>query len=198
MLRVDKKVHKFFDTQDVCERRPNHTLLENTGVLRGVAVRKLSSAERFTCLERAYREGAALEEAASAAVLQSSHFSGALSALQSVHGAGYIHGDVRFANIIYDGKATHLIDYELARERTASPSYPLTSATCDLCVGQCVCVCTWRQRERERGRGWREGEREGGRDLALNSNKNSPGNDLLIQVNATHLDSKVCSFHLDQ
>ena len=128
VLRVDKKVHKFFDTQDECERRPNHTLLEKTGVLRGVAVRKLSSDQRFTCLERDYIEGAALEVSASAAaaVLQISHFSGALSALQSVHGAGYIHGDVRFANIIYDGKDTHLIDYELARERTASPRYPLT------------------------------------------------------------------------
>ena len=126
VLRVDKKVHKFFDTLDACDRRPNHTLLEKTGVLGGVAVRKLSSDQRFTCLERDYIEGAALDGSASAAVLHISHFSGALSALQRVHGAGYIHGDVRFANIIYDGKATHLIDYELARERTASPRYPLT------------------------------------------------------------------------
>ena len=57
-----------------------------------------------------------------------------------------------------------------------------------VCVCGTVCVCVYVETEREREREGMEGGREGGRDLALNSNKNSPGKALLIQVNATHLD----------
>lgn len=45
-----------------------------------------------------------------------SQYSGVLSMLHQVHEAGYVHGDIRDANMVFRGDTSFLIDFDLARE----------------------------------------------------------------------------------
>ena len=51
-----------------------------------------------------------------------SQYSGALEALASLHKLGFVHGDVRFENIVFYGETSVIIDYDLVR--TEKSSYP--------------------------------------------------------------------------
>jgi len=43
--------------------------------------------------------------------------------LATLHANGYIHGDVRYANIVWNGAASRLIDFDYARQISTEPHY---------------------------------------------------------------------------
>ena len=103
-----KEVFKIFDREE-STFLPNLHVMECAGL--NVSESRLSADGRYLIVKYPYIEGNHKPQS-----LQ--QFRGVLDILQKIHGLGYVHGDIRPPNIIFnpDGLNSYLIDFDLARK----------------------------------------------------------------------------------
>ena len=114
--RSDKRtVYKLFDTIFDCNSHPNFDLLQKLQ-LGGLDKQNLTIDERCVMIQYDYIEGDHNPQ-------RLRQFAGVCRKLHKVHTEGYIHGDIREANIIFNDSESDLIDFDLAQG--AGGTYPL-------------------------------------------------------------------------
>ena len=118
----DKKtVYKFYDTEHT-HAKPNLEVIRSisSDYLSGLCLRALTEDERVLCLQYDYVEG-------EHTTTKMRHFIVLLRALHRLHQSGYVHGDIRKANLVFDPKnddRAWMIDFDLAG--VDSTNYPPT------------------------------------------------------------------------
>ena len=106
--RSDKRtVYKLFDTVFDCNSYPNFDLLQKLQ-LGGLDKQNLTTDERCVMIQYDYIEGDHNPQ-------RLRQFAGVCRKLHKVHTEGYIHGDIREANIIFNDSESDLIDFDLAQ-----------------------------------------------------------------------------------
>ena len=116
-FRSENFVYKLFDTES--GEKPNAELLKSTGYFEDVTVTQLSSDGRFLCLTYKYIEGKVGSYNASP-----QKFAAVAKTLKVLHDKGYVHSDVRDANVVFGNEqdAGYLVDFDLAdKEGTRYP-----------------------------------------------------------------------------
>ncbi len=100
-----KKVVKFFDNVDEA-RLSNVDIMRAAGV--NVELEEVTDDKRISCLSYDYYPGDHKPKCLD-------HFHNIVCMLDKLHSAGYVHGDIRLANLVFgnDGKG-YLIDFDLA------------------------------------------------------------------------------------
>ncbi len=101
-----KKVVKFFDNLDEA-RLSNVDIIRTAGV--NVELKEVTDDKRISYISHDYYDGDHKPQCLN-------HFHNIVCMLDKLHSAGYVHGDVRLANLVFgnDGKG-YLIDFDLAR-----------------------------------------------------------------------------------
>ena len=114
--RSTNTVHKIYDTrrenqQPISPYEPNLELIKSTGALSGVVQESLTTDKRFCQLKYQYIEGSNVP-------MKLKQFVGVTHVLHKVHELGFVHGDIRLANIVFstEDDKSYLIDFDLARE----------------------------------------------------------------------------------
>ena len=114
--RNDQKVvKKIFDTQDDEFLSPNADLMIKCGI-NEATVESMSIDERFVLLSYPHIAG-------DHSPYRLQQFTGVMKMLQTLHTAGYVHGDVRMKNIVFTKDSSWLIDFDLAKKE--GNFYPL-------------------------------------------------------------------------
>ena len=113
VFKAKGKVWKLFDTYKEKVFLHNADLLKEIGFHHELV--PLGNSERFFMLSREYIHGTHEPD-------HLAYFRGILRMLAKVHRAGYVHGDVRLANMIFAQGGSYLIDFDLARKE--NQKYP--------------------------------------------------------------------------
>jgi hypothetical protein len=108
-------VHKYFDTTAKVYI-PNYEIIRDYGNLHAVKLDNATTDGRIKVLTYEYIEGDHRPTSVS-------QFKGALTTLKVLHEAGFVHGDIRLANIIFTLDNSYLIDFDLSRK--AGSIYPI-------------------------------------------------------------------------
>ena len=100
------------------ELLPNVPLMRNLGF--DARTTSLSKDGRFTMLEYTKIQGD------HTLPVTADGFKGVAQVLEKMHGWGYIHGDVRVQNMVFNrtNRESYMIDFDLSRLETNSPRYP--------------------------------------------------------------------------
>ena len=145
------KVYKLFSTNSFAY--PNLdviNLVNENHRLKNASVCPIDSAGNYHCLTYDYIKGTNVPS-------NLRQFYNILCALDNLHTAGYVHGDVRLENMIFaEGNEGYLIDYDFARKehypynyntelevrhKTASPSQPMLKYHDRYSLSLCILKC---------------------------------------------------------
>ena len=108
-------VHKYFDTtSNICI--PNYGIIKDYGSLSGLKLEDATTDGKVKVLIYDYIQGDHNPKSVS-------QFKGALTTLKLLHESGYVHGDIRLANIIFTDDSSYLIDFDLTRK--VKTRYPI-------------------------------------------------------------------------
>ena len=131
VLEEDSKIINLYDSVCQPELLPNETLMDKLGL--DAVTTPLSTDGRFTMLKYTKIQG---DHNFPSAL---SGFKGIAQALETMHNLGYVHGDVRLWNMVFNHKTgeSYMIDFDLSRLEADSPWYPKNYNFIDFPERQC-------------------------------------------------------------